>query len=385
MRSAARWRRFCVATGVAMVAGFAAACGTDDRTQVTVNIRKGSNFPEAAESLAAHGVIKNPRLFGFYASRLGRDRSIRYGMYLLERGSSWNDVLDALEKGEGMVTRVRIIEGWALWDIVPELATKLEVPEESVQVVVRDTALLRRLRVPRGIRDMEGYLFPDTYDLPVGATARQAIIYMIRRFEQVWTPEWEARAAERKMTRHQVVTLASIVEKEVRQGAERPTVAGVYSNRLTRGMLLQADPTIQFALKRRRPARVLFRDLRVDSPYNTYRRAGLPPGPIASPGAKSIEAALYPADVDFLYFVAHPDGHHEFRRTYREHLEAIRMVRDIARRDTLERRRLAAQARVDSALSAAAATKVPTKAPGDAATKTATKVPPDTTGRQRAP
>lgn len=187
------------------------------------------------------------------------------------------------------------------------------------------------------------------------------------------------------MTRHQVVTLASIVEKEVRQGAERPTVAGVYSNRLTRGMLLQADPTIQFALKRRRPARVLFRDLRVDSPYNTYRRAGLPPGPIASPGAKSIEAALYPADVDFLYFVAHPDGHHEFRRTYREHLEAIRMVRDIARRDTLERRRLAAQARVDSALSAAAATKVPTKAPGDAATKTATKVPPDTTGRQRAP
>lgn len=107
MRSAARWRRFCVATGVAMVAGFAAACGTDDRTQVTVNIRKGSNFPEAAESLAAHGVIENPRLFGFYASRLGRDRSIRYGMYLLERGSSWNDVLDALEKGEGMVTRVR--------------------------------------------------------------------------------------------------------------------------------------------------------------------------------------------------------------------------------------------------------------------------------------
>lgn len=377
MRSARRWRGLVAAAGLAMAAGLASACATDDRTQVTVNIRRGSNFPEAAESLAAHGVIKSPRLFGIYASRIGRDRTIRYGMYLLERGASWNDVLDALEKGEGMVTRVRIIEGWALWDIVPELATKLEVPEESVLAVVRDTALLRRLGVPRGTRDMEGYLFPDTYDLPVGATARQAIIYMIRRFERVWTPEWEAQAAERKMTRHQVVTLASIVEKEVRQGSERPTVAGVYSNRLARGMLLQADPTIQYALQQRRPARVLFRDLRVDSPYNTYRRAGLPPGPIASPGAKSIEAALFPADVDFLYFVAHPDGHHEFRRTYREHLEAIRMVREVARRDTLERRRQAAQARVDSALGTAAATKVPATAPAPM-----TKAPPDSVRRQ---
>ena len=331
----------------------AAACATSDRTQATVNIRKGSNFSETADSLAAHGVIRAPRLFRQYAKLLGRDRSVRYGMYLLERGTSWNGVLDALEKGEGMVTRVRIVEGWTLWDIVPTLADSLKVPQDSVLAVVRDTALLRRLQVPRGISDMEGYLFPDTYDFPVGATARQAIVYMIRRFERVWTPEWEARAVERKLTRHQVITLASIVEKEVRRGSERPTVAGVYSNRLARGMLLQADPTVQYALQRRRPGRVLFRDLRVDSPYNTYRRAGLPPGPIASPGAKSIEATLYPADVPYLYFVAHPDGHHEFRATYREHLEAIRLVREVARRDTLERRRIAAQARVDSALAAA--------------------------------
>lgn len=339
-----------------------AACATDDRTQVTVNIRKGSNFPEAAESLAVHRVIASPMLFRRYAALVGRDRTIRYGMYLLERGSSWNEVLDALEKGEGLVTRVRIVEGWALWDIVPALAERLAVPEDSVLAAVRDTALLRRLGVPRGIRDMEGYLFPDTYDFPVGATARQAIIYMIRRFERVWTPEWEARAAERKLTRHQVITLASIVEKEVRRGSERPTVAGVYSNRLRRGMMLQADPTIQYALGRRRPQRVLYRDLRVNSPYNTYRRVGLPPGPIASPGAKSIEAALYPADVPYLYFVAHPDGHHEFRATYREHLEAIRFVRDAARRDSLELRRQAAQARLDSTLRAAEASKA---APAD--------------------
>lgn len=355
MRSLTGRRAITVAAGCVLAL---AACATDDRTQVTVNIRKGSNFPEAAESLAVHGVIGSPMLFRRYAKLLGRDRTIRYGMYLLERGTSWNDVLDALEKGEGMVTRVRIVEGWTLWDIVPALAEQLEVPEDSVLAVVRDTSLLRRLGVPRGLPDMEGYLFPDTYDFPVGATARQAIIYMIRRFERVWTPEWEARAAERKLTRHQVITLASIVEKEVRRGSERPTVAGVYSNRLRRGMKLQADPTIQYALKRRRPQRVLYRDLRVNSPYNTYLRTGLPPGPIASPGAKSIEAALYPADVPFLYFVAHPDGHHEFRATYREHLEAIRFVRDVARRDTLEMRRVAAQARADSAARAAEASKV---------------------------
>ena len=149
------------------------------------------------------------------------------------------------------------------------------------------------------------------------------------------------------------VTLASIVEKEVRRGEERPVVSAVYTNRLRIGMPLQADPTVQYALKKR-PGRVLYRDLRVDSPYNTYRRAGLPPGPIASPGAASLEAALYPAKVPYRFFVAHPNGHHEFRTTYREHLEAIKMVREVARRDTLERRELERKQAADSAAAAKA-------------------------------
>ena len=316
------------------VAGFAGgACASDDKTSVTLTIREGSNFREAAESLAAHGVISNARLFGWYAARRGRDRQIRYGTYFIRRDGSWSEVLTTLEQGRGIVNRVTIPEGWPLWDIIPALSKGLKLELDSLEAAVRDTAMLRRLGVPRGQATAEGYLFPDTYDFPDGVTARQAVELMARRFERIWKPEWDARLTELKMTRHQVITLASIVEKEVRRGEERPVVAAVYTNRLKIRMPLQADPTVQYALKKR-PGRVLYRDLRVDSPYNTYRRAGLPPGPIASPGAASIEASLFPAKVPYRFFVAHPDGHHEFRTTYREHLEAITMVRAAARRLT---------------------------------------------------
>ena len=314
------------------------AFGSSDTAPVTVTIRRGSNFPEAAESLSAHGIISRSRLFGYYAAAAKRDRTIRYGTYLLERGATWNEVLTALELGRGIVRRVRVTEGWALWDIVPAIAAGLTLPEEEVLAAMRDTVFLRRAGVPRGQSSLEGYLFPDTYLFPEGTTARQAVELMLARFERAWKPEWDPRLTELRMTRHHVVTLAAIIEKEVRKGAERPVVSAVYHNRLKIRMPLQADPTIQYALGRRRPSRVLYRDLRVNSPYNTYRRVGLPPGPIASPGEASLEAALYPADVAFRFFVAHPDGHHEFRTTYREHLAAIAYVRSVARRDSVVRR-----------------------------------------------
>lgn len=326
----------------------AAACATNDEASVTLTIRQGSSFREAAESLSAHGVVSNARLFGWYAARRGKDRNIRYGTYLIRRGGSWDEVLSALAQGRGIVNRVTIVEGWPLWDIIPTLAKGLLIEPESLEVAVRDTALLRRLGVPRGQPTAEGYLFPDTYNFPNGVTARQAVELMVRRFERIWKPEWDARLAQITMTRHQIVTLASIVEKEVRRNEERPVVAAVYMNRLKIRMPLQADPTVQYALKKR-PGRVLYRDLRADSPYNTYRRIGLPPGPIASPGAASLEASLYPANVPYRFFVAHPNGHHEFRTTYRQHLEAIQMVRATARRDSLARLGSARKATADSA------------------------------------
>jgi UPF0755 protein len=197
-----------------------------------------------------------------------------------------------------------------------------------VNAAVRDTALLHRLDIPTPT--LEGYLFPDTYTFPAGTSAREVIEAMVERFEQVWKPEWDARLQALAMTRHDIVALASIIEREARLPEERAVISAVYHNRLERGMLLQADPTVQYALGKH-TERVLYRDLLVDSKYNTYRNRGLPPGPIAAPGAPSLQAALFPASVDFLYFVAHPDGHHEFRRTFREHTVAVQQMRAAAR------------------------------------------------------
>lgn len=292
--------------------------------EVRIFIRRGAPFREAADSLAARGIVPSARLFSLYGRLRGHDRSLRWGTYILRNGTSWEQVLQALRLGRGVVHSVTIPEGWTIAEIAPALADALDIPAESVLVAASDTALLHRLDVPTPT--LEGYLFPDTYTFPDRASARDAVRTMVERFEAQWNPAWDSIPRRMKLTRHDIVTLASIVEREVRRAEERPVVAAVYLNRLRARMPLQADPTIDYALGRK-PGRVLLRDLRVNSPYNTYRRAGLPPGPIGSPGAASIEASLHPAKVPYRFFVAAPDGHHEFRRTYAEHLEAIRLVR----------------------------------------------------------
>src|SRR5688500_4066679 len=255
---------------------------------------------------------------------MGGDRNIKPGTYLLKNGTPWRDIVTALNGGRGLVNTLTIPEGYTIQQIRPVLARTLFVPPESVDAAVRDTALLRRLDVPT--ETLEGYLFPDTYAFPAGTTASQAVREMVRGFERRWKPEWDSLLPELKINRNDLVTMASIVEKEARVAEERPVIAGVYYNRLRRGMLLQADPTIQFALGRH-VGRVLYKDLEIKSPYNTYLHKGLPPGPIASPGAASLAAAAHPANVPYLYFVATRDGHHEFRMTLNEHVNAIRQVR----------------------------------------------------------
>ena len=313
------------AGGIA-VAILLAGCGGDD-TPRRVVIPPGVPFRAAADSLASRGVVRFPRLFTWYASFTGRDRAIKAGTYQFSSRQSWGELLDDLGAGRSLVHSMTIPEGWGLSRIVPQLASVLEVPPESVAAAVADTALRRRLDVPTPT--IEGYLFPDTYAFPPGTTARQAVRMMVDRFEQVWKPEWTARGRAMAMTRHDLLTLAAIIEAEARVPEERPVISAVYHNRLKIGMRLQADPTVQYALGKH-VERVYFKDLEVDSRYNTYRYGGLPPGPIASPGAPSMEAAANPANVPYLYFVAHPDGHHEFRRTFQEHTAAVREVRRAA-------------------------------------------------------
>jgi len=283
-----------------------------------------SNLRVAAESLSRAGLVRSPMLFRLYAKFRGGDRQVRAGTYELPKNLGYGAMLDALTAGKGLVRSVTIPEGFSVSQVVRAVSAKLQVPPESVEAATRDTTLRRRLDIPAATVD--GYLFPDTYTLPEGSTAREAIALMVRRFEQVWTPAWTARLDTIGLTRNDVMTLASIVEKEAKLPQERPVIAGVYMNRLRQGMLLQADPTVQYALPEHQ-TRLLFKHLKVKSDYNTYIRKGLPPGPIASPGKPSIVAALYPAQVPYRYFVAFPDGHHEFRATIAQHEAIVKEAR----------------------------------------------------------
>jgi len=302
----------------------AVACGTPKGTPVRVIVPKHSSFHAATDSLERAGIVRFPLLFRIFARVKGDDRRIKPGTYLFKRGTPWTDVLDALNGGHGLVNSITIPEGYSLQQIVPLLAQTLHVPVDSVNVAVTDTAQLARLDIPT--KNLEGYLFPDTYAFPEGTTARQAVSEMIKRFQREWKPEWNNRLTALALNRNDIVTLASIIEKEAKRPEERPVISAVYHNRLRAGMLLQADPTIQFALGRHTP-RILYKDLEVKSPYNTYKHAGLPPGPIASPGGPSLIAALFPANVSYKYFVADSDGHHEFRTTLSEHYSAKHEVR----------------------------------------------------------
>jgi UPF0755 protein len=303
----------------------AAACAHQPHGPPTrVIVPRGASFAQAADSLARNGVIGSARMFRLYGRVMGGHRNIKPGTYLLKHGTPWKDIVSALNGGHGLVNTVTIPEGYTLAQITPLLARTLKVPAESVQAAVRDTALLARLDIPNPT--LEGYVFPDTYAFPVGTTARQAVSEMVYSFERRWKPEWDSSLVDLKINRNDLVTMASIVEREARLSEERPVIAAVYYNRLRRGMLLQADPTVQYALGHH-VGRVLYKDLEVASPYNTYVNKGLPPGPIASPGAASLAAAANPASVPYLYFVASADGHHEFRMTLEEHTNAVRKVR----------------------------------------------------------
>ncbi len=301
-----------------------AACSGPTGAAIRVIVPRGASFAIATDSLKHAGLVSYPLLFRIFARAKGDDRNIKPGTYLIKRGTPWPAILNALNGGRGLVNTITIPEGFSLQQITPLLARTLGVPIDSVNAAVRDTALRARLDLPTP--NLEGYLFPDTYAFPDGTTARQAVDEMVKGFEREWKPEWNAQLTALALNRNDIVTLASIIEKEAKRPEERAVISAVYHNRLRRRMLLQADPTVQFALGRH-TARVLYKDLEVESPYNTYKYAGLPPGPIASPGGPSLVAALFPANVSYLYFVADADGHHEFRTTLAEHDSAKRAVR----------------------------------------------------------
>jgi UPF0755 protein len=315
-----RWRSISLCLVLAV-----GACGGVTTEEKRVMIPPGSSFRAAADSLASAHVISSPHLFRIYAKLTHQDRAIKPGTYVLPAGSSWGSTLDALTHGRGLVHTVTIPEGWEASEIAPALSRALDISADSVADALRDSALRAEVNAPDDAETLEGYLFPDTYTFPDGTSAHDAVAAMVHEFEHAWKPEWNAKLDSLGLTRYEAVTLASIVEKEARVADERPIIAAVYLNRLERKMPLQADPTVQYALGHH-VERVHYKDLGIDSPYNTYKHPGLPPGPIASPGVASLYAVVAPAQVPYLYFVARPDGHHEFTETFSEHKEAKRSI-----------------------------------------------------------
>jgi UPF0755 protein len=315
-----------------------AACGHADTPQVQVTIPPRATLDAAVDSLVAKRVISHPGLFRLYARLRGLGGSLKTGVYLLRQDDDWGDVVAALERGRGVEARFVVHEGLRLVEVAEAARAQLGIRRDSLLAAAEDSATLATLGVPDGTENAEGYLFPTTYLLPLRMKARDLVRVMTRQFLEQWSPEWQARLDTLKLSRHEIVTLASIIEAEIRYDPDRPYVSAVYHNRLRRGMRLEADPTVSYSYGRRL-RRVWEKNLAVRSLYNTYLHAGLPPGPIGQPGRASLEAALYPAAVPFLFFVAQPDGKHIFSATYSEHLAAIKRVKEMRRAARAPQRR----------------------------------------------
>ena len=312
-----------------LLVGALIACGGQNpagERKATVTIPRGATFGQAVDSLVARGVIDHPGWFRLYARARGLPAALKSGVYTFRVDDSWSDVVTALKAGRGAEVRFTVLEGMMGFEVAERARVRLRIPRDSFFAAVKDTALQRELGIRVNPAGVEGYMYPTTYTVPVGIKARDLVRLMTHEFIARWPPEWDARVTQLGMTRHEIVTLASIIEAEVRYRPDRPYVSAVYHNRLKRRMALQADPTINYAYGRRL-RRVWEKNLQIRSPYNTYLHPGLPPGPISQPSDSSIHAALDPAPVGFLYFVAQPDGKHVFSETYAEHLAAIRRAR----------------------------------------------------------
>ncbi len=284
-----------------------------------VDIPQGAAPASIGRRLVEAGVVRNTLSFRLELLRSGKGRRLQAGEYRFAEAATPAQVVAKLARGEVYLLPITFREGLTLRQMSELYAAKGLGTADDFMAAARN----RQLAAPfdPAATDLEGYLFPDTYALSRRATAAELVRRMVAGFEKALTPELRAQAAARGLDVRGLVTLASIVEKETGKAEERPMVAAVYANRLRIGMGLQCDPTVIYALERagRYDGNLTREDLRFDSPYNTYRYAGLPPGPIASPGRASLEAAANPADVPYIYFVSRNDGTHAFSSTLEEH------------------------------------------------------------------
>lgn len=294
----------------------------DGEPPLRLLVPAGANADSIGRELQALGLTAHPAVFRLLARARGVSGQLKAGEYELAGPLSLEQILDKLVRGDVLRRPITVPEGRTLAEIADLVATQ-GLDRESFVRAASDPAPVRDL--DPAAADLEGYLFPDTYDLPRTPDAPEVLVHrMTQRFRAVLTPQLPA-IARRGLSVRQVVTMASIVELETGQVEERPRIAAVFLNRLQKGMLLQTDPTVIYALKKagRWNGNIRKPDLQLDSPYNTYRHAGLPPGPIGCPGREAILAVVDPAPTRALYFVSRNDGTHQFSETLAEHNRAV--------------------------------------------------------------
>ncbi len=310
-----------------MIVGNRPVSTDPDATVKIIRIPNGMSANQIIRLLDEEGLVFDPTLFRVVVKIERAEQSLQAGTYLLGPQMTPLEIIEHLRMGRVQMQRVVIPEGFEIKQIANVLS------KEGLVDIVRFLELANDAKLVFGedlpfelpITSLEGYLYPDTYYFHQGQSEKDILVQMVNRFLEIFEAEIASLLGESDFSLHELVTLASIVEREIAVDHERPVVASVYLNRLAIDMPLQADPTVRYVTPEDRP-QVLYRDLEIDSPYNTYRYRGLPPGPIASPGLASMLAVLNPAQTDYYFFVSRRDGTHEFTRTYNDHLRARRTL-----------------------------------------------------------
>lgn len=308
--------------------GWASEPYSSSKSTEKITIAPGTTAGQIAEELQKRQLIRSALLFKILAHERKSDFKVYAGDYQLAPSMSPNEMINRLISGVFAIDAnlVTIPEGYTTEQIIELLVQKgIGSKDEFIKVVTEDEFPYTFLKdTPKGVYRLEGYLFPNTYDIPLKTTPHAAIDLLLRQFEKELTPEVEKQLKTENLTVHQWVTLGSLIEKEAVKESDRPLIASVLMNRLKINQPLQIDATIQFILGTPKP-KLSYQDLQIPSPYNTYLHSGFPPGPIANPGHASLLAVLYPAQTEYLYYVAKKDGYHVFAKTYAEHLKNVEL------------------------------------------------------------
>jgi len=305
-----------------------------DKEIVEVEIPAGSSYRKAFDILKENHLVRN-RLVMIILGRLaGLDRRIKAGYYSFLDGQMPIEVLKALLDGKVVEYTITVVEGDTVWDVAKKLAESRIMTEEEFFDLYKNKSFLASLNI--NAPSLEGYLFPDTYKFPKGIAPEEVLRVMVRTMRGHFTDKMYERMTQLRYSEREILTLASIVEKEAVVDFERPVISAVYHNRLKKRMRLQADPTAIYGVKDSSEG-VTRKDLKKKTPYNTYLKRGLPPGPIGAPGFRSIIAALYPADVPYLYFVSKNNREHFFSESIRDHFNAVNRFRRERSRAKLEK------------------------------------------------